>query len=133
MLHDDNDVEVLSGLSRFRDRFYECLDVRADALFELADAAVCADGPVTSLAEQVPADAPLMFGIDSTTFPRPNAECSTADQIRDLAGRLSKREEPVGRPAPLFILDQGYAAAALTHALDGLQVQTLYRVTRAAV
>jgi hypothetical protein len=214
LLHDDNDVEALSGLSRFRDRFYECLDVRADALFELADAAICTDGPVTSLvelslapvfrrghgalydaladgvideerlrdllAEQVPVDAPLMFGIDSTTFPRPNAECSpdrglhyapcrcdgdrkvvpgwvfqwvmglewgssswtlpvdarrlpegscpvasTADQIRDLAGRLSRREDTASRAAPLFILDQGYAAAALTHALDGLKVQTL--------
>ena len=40
-----------SGLSRFRAGFYECLTARADALFELADAAICADGPVTSLAE----------------------------------------------------------------------------------
>ena len=117
-----------------------------------------------------------MFGIDATTYPRPNAECSpgrglhyapcrcdgdrkvvpgwqfqwvmglewgssswtlpvdarqlpegscpvtaTAAQIRDLASRLSRRQEPAGRPAPLFILDQGYAAAALTHALAGLR------------
>ena len=110
MVHDAADVEVLSGLSRFRDGFYECLTARADALFELADAAICTDGPVTSLVElslepvfrrghgalydaladgavdeerlrdllagQLPAGAPLMFGIDATTFPRPNAECS---------------------------------------------------------
>jgi hypothetical protein len=38
-------------LSRFRDRFYECLNAWADALFELADAVVCTDGPVTSLVE----------------------------------------------------------------------------------
>lgn len=30
--------------------FSDCLDARADALFELADAMICADGPVTSLA-----------------------------------------------------------------------------------
>ena len=42
---------------------------------------------------------------------------ATAAQIRDLAGRLS-RGQGAGRPAPLFVLDQGYAAAALTHALD---------------
>ena len=47
---------------------------------------------------------------------------ATAGQIRDLAGRLGTRQEPAGRPAPLFILDQGYAAAALTHALKGLEV-----------
>jgi hypothetical protein len=39
------------GLSGFRWAFYQCLDRRADALFELADAVLCADGPVRSLAE----------------------------------------------------------------------------------
>jgi hypothetical protein len=110
VLHERAAVEALSGLSRFRDGFYDCLDARADALFELADAAICTDGPVTSLAQlslapvfrrghgalydaladgavdedrlrellagQLPADVPLMFGIDATTYPRPNAECS---------------------------------------------------------
>ena len=51
MVHDAAGVEALSGLSRFRAGFYECLTARADALFELADAAICADGPVTSLVE----------------------------------------------------------------------------------
>jgi hypothetical protein len=217
VVHDAADVEALSGLSRFRAGFYDCLTARADALFELADAAICAGGPVTSLVElslepvfrrghgalydalaggavdeerlrdllagQLPADAPLMFGIDATTFPRPNAECSpdrglhyapcrcdgdrkvvpgwqfqwvmglewgssswtlpvdarrlaegacpvtaTASQIRDLAGRLNRRQGQAGRPAPLFILDQGYAAAALTHALGDLEVQLLVRI-----
>lgn len=216
-MHDAAGVEALSGLSRFRAGFYECLTARADALFELADAAICAGGPVTSLVElslepvfrrghgalydalaggavdeerlrdllagQLPAGAPLMFGIDATTFPRPNAECSpdrglhyapcrcdgdrkvvpgwefqwvmglewgssswtlpvdvrrlpegacpvtaTAGQIRDLAGRLDRRQGQAGRPAPLFVLDQGYAAAALTHALGGLEVQLLVRI-----
>jgi hypothetical protein len=38
-------------LAAFRDEFYRCLLRRADALFELADAVLCADGPVTSMAE----------------------------------------------------------------------------------
>lgn len=38
-------------LSGFRRGFYEALTARADALFELADAVLCADGPVRSLAE----------------------------------------------------------------------------------
>jgi hypothetical protein len=217
VLQEQAAVEALSELSAFRAGFYHCLDARADALFELADAVICADGPVTSLAQlslapvfrrghgalydaladgavdeerlrdllasQLPAGVPLMFGIDATTYPRPNAECSpdrglhyapcrcdgdrkvvpgwqfqwvmglewgssswtlpvdarrlpegacpvtaTAAQIRDLAGRLNRRPEPAGRPAPLFILDQGYAATALTHALDGLAVQLLVRI-----
>ncbi|PSK80132.1 DDE superfamily endonuclease [Murinocardiopsis flavida] len=45
------DVEPLGVLSRFRTGFYDCLDTRADALFELTDALLCADGPVTSLPE----------------------------------------------------------------------------------
>jgi len=110
VLHEQAAVEALPGLSGFRDGFYDCLDARADALFELADAAICTDGPVTSLAQlslapvfrrghgalydaladgavdedrlrdllagQQVADAPLMFGVDATTYPRPNAECS---------------------------------------------------------
>jgi hypothetical protein len=38
-------------LSRFRHEFYQCLTTRADALFELTDAALCMDGPITSLVE----------------------------------------------------------------------------------
>jgi len=38
-------------LCRFRSEVYACLDARADALFELADAVLCATGPVRSLAE----------------------------------------------------------------------------------
>lgn len=41
----------LGDLSWFRQEFYQCLARRADALFELTDAVLCADGPVTSLVE----------------------------------------------------------------------------------
>ncbi|MFI8194048.1 NF041680 family putative transposase [Streptomyces sp. NPDC085946] len=43
--------EALGLLSRFRVEFYECLYQRADALFELTDALLCADGPVKTLVE----------------------------------------------------------------------------------
>ncbi|MGH3693715.1 MAG: transposase [Pseudonocardiaceae bacterium] len=33
----------------FRSAFYDCLRLRADALFELTDAVLCAEGPVTTL------------------------------------------------------------------------------------
>jgi hypothetical protein len=44
------DVESLAVLSRFRLDFHSCLAARRDELFELADAVLCADGPVRTLA-----------------------------------------------------------------------------------
>lgn len=44
-------VEALEELSGFRTDFYACLDARSDALFELAEAMLCADGPVVSVPE----------------------------------------------------------------------------------
>ena len=44
------DVESLALLSRFRLDFHACLTARGDELFELADAVLCADGPVRTLA-----------------------------------------------------------------------------------
>ena len=41
----------LGDLNRFRQVFYGSLSARADALFELTDAMLCAGGPVTSLVE----------------------------------------------------------------------------------
>ncbi len=51
LLHNAALVEPFAELSRFRSEFYSCLVSRADALFELADAVLCADGPVRSLVE----------------------------------------------------------------------------------
>jgi DDE superfamily endonuclease len=44
-------VEASCGLSRFRTRLYACFTRRGDALFELADAMLCAQGPVRSPVE----------------------------------------------------------------------------------
>jgi hypothetical protein len=43
--------EALDVLSRFRVELYESLYKRADALFDLTDAVLCADGPVKTLVE----------------------------------------------------------------------------------
>jgi hypothetical protein len=48
-VHDPDRVAAFGELVRFRQEFYECLAARADALFELADAVLCTDGPVRSL------------------------------------------------------------------------------------
>jgi hypothetical protein len=50
-LHDHAHRLALGELSRFRQEFYASLTSRADALFELTDAVLCADGPVSSLVE----------------------------------------------------------------------------------
>ncbi|WP_373034341.1 hypothetical protein [Streptomyces sp. NRRL B-2790] len=39
----------MEQLSYFRGEFYSCLTARSDALFELADAVLCGDGPVRPL------------------------------------------------------------------------------------
>jgi len=109
-LEDHAQVEAAAALSRFRHQFYNSLTRRADALFDLTEAVLCADGPVTSLAElslsaafrrghgalydalaagqiavqgvrdalvqAVPSGAPLLFAVDVTPYPRPDAECS---------------------------------------------------------
>src|SRR5712675_3457537 len=50
LLKDAACVEPLAVLSRFRADFHACVTARADELAELADAVLCADGPVKTLA-----------------------------------------------------------------------------------
>ncbi len=109
-LEDQARAEAIERLSQFRRSFYQSLERRADALFELAEAVLCADGPVSSLVAlslcpefrrghgglydalaggriaaeplqdaliaALPQQAPLLFAVDVTPYPRPDAECS---------------------------------------------------------
>jgi hypothetical protein len=50
-VHDTGMAGALGDLSRFREEFHQCLAARADTLFELTEAVLCTDGPVTSLVE----------------------------------------------------------------------------------
>jgi hypothetical protein len=50
-VHDPCQVDAWRDLTRLRQEFYDSMTARADALFELADAVLCADGPVRSLVE----------------------------------------------------------------------------------
>jgi hypothetical protein len=71
---------VLERLRGFRQSLYECLDARADALFELADTVLCADHAVTSLVqlslepEFTRPARPHPAG--STSSPRPPGTCA---------------------------------------------------------
>jgi hypothetical protein len=53
-LHDHVHTSALGELSEFRRELYASLTARADALFELTEAVLCVDGPVTSLVELTP-------------------------------------------------------------------------------
>lgn len=48
-VHDGGRERALGELTQFRQEFYRCLPLRADALFELTDAVLCSEGPVTTL------------------------------------------------------------------------------------
>jgi hypothetical protein len=50
-VHDTGRAGAVGDLAWFGQEFYQCLTARADALFELADAVLCAQGPVRSLVE----------------------------------------------------------------------------------
>src|SRR5262249_59157975 len=50
LLEDAAGGEPLAVLSQFRVDFHACLTARSDELFELADAVLCAGGPVRTLA-----------------------------------------------------------------------------------
>ena len=47
---DGDQVQARDRLASFRGELYGCLTARADELFELCDAVLCADGPVRTLA-----------------------------------------------------------------------------------
>ena len=46
-----SDADARVALTSFREEFYRCLQARSDAVFELADALLCAGGAVRSLVE----------------------------------------------------------------------------------
>ena len=50
-VHDGDRGKQVGELAGFRQSFYGCVTARADALFELTDALLCADGPVKALVD----------------------------------------------------------------------------------
>ena len=70
-------VEALCGLSRFRAGLHACFTRRGDALFELADAMLCAQGPVRSPVE-LSLEPESAAGMALFTMPWPRAGSAVA-------------------------------------------------------
>ena len=82
-------VEALCGLSRFRAGLHACFTRRGDALFELADAMLCAQGPVRS---------PVELSLEPEFRRRHGSACDALAQGRISSDRL--RHLLAGLPAP---------------------------------
>jgi hypothetical protein len=128
----------------FRGELYRCFTPRADALFVLADAVLCADGPVRTLAGLSPAPehrrghgvAALEPGRTSWTAvlnavrlgPEDDQAEITATQVRDvIAGLIQAGHWRAGDPSILVMFDAGYDLARLAFLLADLPVEVLGR------
>jgi DDE superfamily endonuclease len=100
------DVESLAVLSRFRRDFHACLTARGDELCELADAVLCADRPVRSLAGlPLPraADGRLMLAVDVSNWLRPDAVTSPERLFCHVHGRARGQAQMIpGWPYPVI-------------------------------
>src|SRR5205809_1126216 len=113
----------LAQLGHFRAELHACFTRRADALFELGDALLCAPS-VPSVAQlsldrdswTAPVDAQRLHPLDDT-------DQTAAAQIRALLARL-----PAGGPVPLVVFDAGYDSAQLTLDLAEQRVAVLVRL-----
>ncbi|GAA2321420.1 hypothetical protein GCM10010234_79070 [Streptomyces hawaiiensis] len=54
LLHHDARRDAFGFASHFREDFYACLTARGETLFELTDAMLCENGPVTSPVDLTP-------------------------------------------------------------------------------
>ncbi|MFE4958510.1 transposase [Streptomyces sp. NPDC056653] len=109
-------VEVMTGLFRFRREFYDCLTVRADALFELANAVLCGSGPVVSLAE---------LSLEAVHRRGAMYDALASGHVNVSRLREAGRE---GDPPVVFVLDSGYDIVRLTWLLRVEPVRPLGRI-----
>lgn len=111
--------EPFAEAPHFREAFFACLTARRDELFELADALLCADGPVTApvdltlLAEHRRGHGALYDALESG---RPSW-CQLLDAVRldpedDVAELTARQVRRVveGDPGILIVFDVGYDA-----------------------
>lgn len=90
--------QAISELSSFRMDLYAAMPRRADALFELSDALLCADGPVRALVEL--ALAPEHRRSHASLYAALNRGDLDADRLRSAIAARSMPRGPGGRIVP---------------------------------
>lgn len=144
-------------LVEFRTGFYRCLTGWADATFELADAILCAPGPVSSVPElslagafrrshgslykglarggidanavrdllvaHRPVDWPDVFAVDSSTWPRCDAECSPERGFYYSASTHSAGQPIVAGWCYQWITQLNWANDSWTAPLDAVRIK----------
>src|SRR5919109_1427810 len=118
----------LARLGAFRAELHACFTRRADALFELGDALVCAQAvpslPHLSLEPVCRRGWGSVYAAHARRLhPLDDTDQTAAAQIRLLLERL-----PVGGPLPWFVFDGGYDSAQLTLDLAEERVAVLVRL-----
>src|SRR6266566_7173039 len=158
----EDDGQARDRLAAFRGELYRCFTARADALFELADAVLCADGPVKTLvglslapehqrghgalydavncgrveiAGLEPGRTSWTAVLDAVRLgPGDDETAVTAAQVRDVVARLIEAGHwRQGDPAILVVFDAGYDIARLGYLLAGLPVEVLGRLRSSRV
>jgi hypothetical protein len=154
-------------LAGFRNTFYGCLTGWGDALFELADAVLCAPGPVASvpslslepifrrshgslykalargsidedrlrrvLVEYRPADWPLVFAVDSSTWERCDAETSPERGFYYSASKHSAGQPIVAGWSYQWICQLNWDPDSWTAPLDATRIPPMSDTTGATV
>ncbi|MCX5610652.1 transposase [Streptomyces sp. NBC_00047] len=95
LLHHDGRDGAFNFTSHFREDFYGCLTRRADTLFELCDAMLCEEGPVTS-----PVDLTLLAEHrrgHGELYDALNQGCIDADRLRKALAVLPQPKAADGR------------------------------------
>jgi hypothetical protein len=148
--------DELGVLAEFREAWHGCLTRRADALFELTDALLCAPGPVSSvpslsleptfrrghgslyaalacgqvdaeaardlLVANRPADWPLVFAVDTSSWPRCDAECSPQRGLYYHPSRHSAGQPIVAGWSYAWIAQLSWDKDSWTAPLDSVRV-----------
>ena len=110
LLQRDAPRDAFAELSCFRTEFYACLTQRPDALFELSDALLCADGPVRTLVKlSLAPEYRRGHGALCTALRRRGAEVGGQNPAGLPAGPGPQRTDGQGHDLPLSNSGRGAA------------------------
>ncbi|MEV4872808.1 HAD-IA family hydrolase [Streptomyces syringium] len=104
LLPDAGPGVAFAQASRFREDLFDCLTMRGDELFELVDALLCADGPVTSpveltlVAEHRRGHGAMYDAMNSGNLDVPRLSATGLEGLFDVV--VTREDVARGKPAP---------------------------------